>query len=251
MPASQSRPAQSAIRYRLVEPRDEAAVRRICFDTALYGQSMRTLLDDRTLISEALVGYYLRFEPDALFVADAGEAVVGYLTGCLDTRRFVRQFALHLTPRLVLRFLCKGHVFRPAAWRLLLGGARHAAAWKEVRAKLLDSHPAHLHLNLDIHHRGRGVAAGLLREFLALAACRGVRGVHLSTETQEGRKFFHKSGFHVIHEYRLPSILGGAEQTIWLMARPLGAEDGKESRHASDHGHPGTVPGGTAGAGAG
>ena len=116
--------SEASITLRAYQPADADAVRRICFDTALFGRPLQPYFPDAQLASEALAGYYLRCEPELTFVAEAAGGVVGYISGCADSRRFPCRYARHIAPRLLGLFLLHGHWARPASWRLLRGGAR-------------------------------------------------------------------------------------------------------------------------------
>lgn len=58
-----------AVSIRRFSRADEARVRRICFGTAFYGRPMTPVLNDVKWLSEGLLGYDLRFEPESLWVA--------------------------------------------------------------------------------------------------------------------------------------------------------------------------------------
>src|SRR5437016_4518420 len=83
---------------------DERQVRRICFDTALYGNPIRDVFDDEAFIAEAWLSYYWRFEPQTFWVATEANRVAGYLTGCVDTSLFQRRYIWRVAPRLLTKF---------------------------------------------------------------------------------------------------------------------------------------------------
>ena len=67
------------LRIRPYEPRDRAAVRQICCDTADAGQPVERFFPDREVIADLLTNYYTQFEPQSAFVADNGSGAVGDL----------------------------------------------------------------------------------------------------------------------------------------------------------------------------
>ena len=207
--------------YRLFAPRDEPQVRAICFETALHGEPMRSVFDDERLVSEALVGYYIRHEPESLFVAEEDGIVVGYLTACADTRSFERSFAFGEAPRLLLRFLLRGHFLRRRTWQLLCAMLRYGRALQGFKRTVSDDYPDHLHLNLRASSRGKGIGSELLRRYLECARRRGIRGICVSTQGEEGMRFFARAGFEVLASFQLPSLATGSAMPSWLMGKAL------------------------------
>ena len=206
---------------RLFQPADDAAIRRICFDTALYGESMAPLLDDPALIAEALLGDYTRFEPEGLWVAEDAGRVVGYLSACADTRRSERLYALHIAPRLALRFLVRGHWLRPRLWRFGVCSGVHARNVHRARQTVLASHPAHLHINIEKESRGNGVGRALLERSLTSFYNQSVKGVHIFAASQGGRAFFARAGFEVLAKTHGCSVTDGSNVETWLMGKLL------------------------------
>lgn len=140
---------------------------------------------------------YLDLAPDALFVAVADGALVGYLTGCYDSTAFpsdtVRIERAIRKHRLILR---PG----PAAFF-----ARSLAdmVWARVRrvptaGDFADPRwPAHLHINLAPEARGTGAAARLMNLWLDRLVEAGSVGCHLQTLVENTRavRFFERMGF--------------------------------------------------------
>lgn len=178
---------------RRYEPRDRAAVREICCDTADTGAPVEHFFPDRAVFADVLTRYYTDFAPATSWVAEQDGRVVGYLTGCLDTRQFLRTMAVRIVPAALLKALVHGslwHRFIRQNWR------RPASQ----RQQLLADYPAHLHLNLRAGHRGHGAGRQLLGKFLEQARHAGVTGIHagVSETNVAGRKFFERAGFVVL-----------------------------------------------------
>jgi ribosomal protein S18 acetylase RimI-like enzyme len=204
---------------------DEPQVRRICLDTALYGAPIQQCVADDLLVTEALLGYYLRFEPDALLIADDGNEVVGYLAGARHTLRFERLFASRVLPGLALGFLMRGHWHRARSWRIAAAQAVNGARLLRVRNSVAKLYPATLHVNVDERCRGRGVGTLLLQRFLGLLESEGVPGVHVSTETDAGAAFFARHGFSDLGSRRMMSICGRESPVARVMGRAVAEAD--------------------------
>ena len=202
---------------RAYRPANEAAVRRICFATALFGGPMQPVLDDEALFSEAFVGYYLRYATDLLLVAEVDGVVAGYLSGCTDTTRYRREFARRILPRLALRVLLRGHWLQPRLWRWLAVGVRAARQWSAAHAGIEAEYPAHCHLNLAAVFQRQGLGRLLLDRFLGELRTRGIAGLHISASAPGGQAFFARAGFKLLLEYPLPSLPGQPLRHVQIM----------------------------------
>ena len=187
----------SGLMLRAYEGRDREAVRRISYETADAGRPGDTICADREFLSDALTAYYTDFEPASSLVADSGGSVVGYLNGCLNTRRSLRLTLLAVWPGAVARAAVRGTLFGPDIWRIAWSAFRaELAVPRDLRASLPRC-PAHLHVNLLPEARAKGVARRLVERFLEEAKSAGVPGVHASVREDNAvaRHFFEKAGF--------------------------------------------------------
>ncbi|MHB2015461.1 MAG: GNAT family N-acetyltransferase [Candidatus Xenobia bacterium] len=194
------------------EPRDRAAVRRICCDTADRGRPVEGFFRDRELFADLMTSYYTDWAPEALWVLEQDGRVVGYLTGCLNRRKQRRIMGWLIVPRTLLKAL-----IRPSSWRdvwsLLFNNFR---LWLTQRLAgeegLLSRFPAELHINLEPGVRGRHLGARLVEMFLRQAAAVGIPGVTASVreDNKPARSFFERMGF--VPVTRLP--------LMWSRRRP-------------------------------
>ncbi len=162
---------------------DWAAIRRICCETAYAGAG----LSDRTrweFFAEMWVGPYERLVPGWTLVAQDGEAVVGYLTGCPDTAAFERRrpwrHGWPLAAGVVLGRYPANEDTRSFLRRLV--GAQTPPDRRfprRVRELLKDRYPAHLHMNLSAGHRGRGTGRLLLARYWERLRAERIPGVHV------------------------------------------------------------------------
>ena len=201
---------------------DMAALREICFQTALYGQCIEPLCNDREFIAEAVLGYYARFERESLFVAEADGRVVGYLTGCADTKRFERLFGGAIVPRLLSRFVGHGHWHRAGVWRIIAAvtvlGLRRYRGMRRIVAE----YPAHCHMDIAADAQRMGLGSKLLEAFFDRMNSQRVKGIHVSTPTGPGKRFFAKMGFVLLSRHPAPTLAGVSPGEIWLMGIKLG-----------------------------
>lgn len=165
-------------KVRAYRPEDRAAVRAICFETGLMGDSVADQFSDREAFADLFTGYYTDHEPGSCFVVESEQGkVVGYLVGTLDTRR------AHSVDRVMARLAFTRHLgLKPGTARFFWRGVGDSLAMavhgqKQVKPDLA-LYPAHTHFSLLPEARMAPLAAGLYRSFFLLAKRAGVPGVH-------------------------------------------------------------------------
>lgn len=201
--------SQDAIirRYR---PEDREAVREISWNTADKGRTVDLYFHDHETVAEVLTRYYTDWEPGSLWVAECDHAVVGYLTGCLDTRRGSRLINWRVVPGAVAGAIGRGALWRAETWRLVAAFAKTALLGGGPKVDL-GKYPAHLHINLRQGFRGRGLGRQLIEHFRRQVQEQGIGGIHLVAwgENRDGRRFFERMGFHLLREQPLVLPEGG------------------------------------------
>jgi len=184
-----------SVRIRPYEPRDRESVRSICCDTADGGEPVENFFPDREVFADLLTSYYTDYEPESCWVGDSGGKVVGYVTGCLGTRRFSRVMAFAVAPRLVVKVFRREVLKYPQSKEFIRS---NFGLWLRHRASVsLDEYPSHLHVNLRPGFRSKGLGGELVRRFLEQAKAAGSCGVHASVreDSERARKFFENLGF--------------------------------------------------------
>lgn len=168
---------------------DWAGMREICCETA----ARPIPPEEREAFGRVWIGPYERWEPRWAYVAREGAQVVGYLTGCPSTARFLVLTGL-FGPRSRLGNNLR---FPPA---LLL--------------RLLWTYPAHLHVNVLSGHRG-GTGRALMHRFEADLRARGARGVHVFCGARPVG-FYEKLGYSVLGKITI------GEAPIFALGKRLG-----------------------------
>jgi ribosomal protein S18 acetylase RimI-like enzyme len=179
------------------EPEDRARVRYICFVTGYMGDPVEWLWRDAESFATIFSGYYTDAEPESALVAEIGGEVVGYLLGCVDSRRAWNPAAV-----VGRQILHRGLAFRPGTagfvWRSVGDVMADAVRRRLPPAPVVDPRwPAHLHIDLLRQARGRGVGAALMRRWLDRLRAQEVAGCHLETiaENTGAIAFFESRGF--------------------------------------------------------
>lgn len=178
-------------------PDDRAALRRLACDTADRGEPVERFFRDREVFADLLTHYYVEYEPQSLWVAESDGEVVGYLTGCLDSRRYARLMRWPITPCAVVKAIGRGALWQPESWRLCWSGLQTGlrGGWRRVRG--LARYPAHLHVNVRQDARGRRIGDQLAERFLAQARAAHVPGLYAPVRGDNARaqRFFERLGF--------------------------------------------------------
>jgi len=185
------------ITIRPFEARDRQAVRQICCDTADKGEPVEHFFPNRELFADLLTRYYTDDEPGSTWVAERDGKVTGYLTGCLNTRRYWRAMLWRVIPRTLIKGVFHGAFFYPQTWKLFWFGAKTFFCGGFRREVPLDQYPAHLHVNVTAGSRGQKAGERLIQRFMEQAQRQGSRGIHLVTREDNlgARRFFERVGF--------------------------------------------------------
>ena len=181
---------------------DREAIQEICYLTGYMGDSAERFWRHKESFVEMWTSYYIDQEPESVYVATIDEAVVGYLTGCMDTS--LATLSIHAQ---IIKY---GLLFRPGTAGFLWRGIIDSIRDKQVaRAALMDERwPAHLHINLLPAARGSGLGRALMERWLTQLKNSGSPGCHLSTlvENTGAVSFFERVGFNPFGE---PALIQG------------------------------------------
>jgi ribosomal protein S18 acetylase RimI-like enzyme len=202
--------ADNPIALRLYRPEDRPQVREIACATAGGEKSIENFFHDREAIADLLMRYYTDYEPGALWVAASGSLVVGYLTGCLDTKKYLRLLIRKILPKTMAAAVARGALWRLETWRLLAGLVGTSLAGGRPKVDL-DARPAHLHINLRQGFRGRGIGTQLMDSFKQQVEQAGGAGIHLlaAGDNEPGHRFFEAQGFRRLGEWPIFLPEGG------------------------------------------
>ena len=187
----------TGLQIRPYEPRDRAGLRQICCDTADAGQPVERFFPDREVFGDLLTNYYTEHEPQSTFVADDGGEVVGYVTGCLNTKRFLSTMKWRIVPMVLVKALLRGTLWHPQTVRLLRANLGLWLKSGHRTGPALDDYLAHLHVNVRQGFRGQRLGQRLVETFCKRVRGAGVRGVHagVSAENAQARHFFEGLGY--------------------------------------------------------
>ncbi|KAK5205835.1 hypothetical protein LTR41_008517 [Exophiala xenobiotica] len=175
---------------------------------------------------------YFVLEPQTCYVLDDGSGqAVGYLLGVPHTPTFVQKYKETFIPYIKSQGMENPEPNEPVGWNENLPNAlRHImynpqGMLHEEWPQLMESWPAHLHIDILPEFQRKGYGRQLIEMFCDGARKQGAKGVHLgmAAANDEAGKFYARLGFT-----RFPVVLddgvsgeqGRAHNTIWLV-KPL------------------------------
>lgn len=179
--------------------KDREAVRKICCDTAFMGQPVEIIFDDREIIADIFTLFYTDYEPESAFVAEFKEKVIGYLVGCKNIAEKERVFFRFVLPGILVLFIKRRFIFKKKTLRLVFHAIKSFLRG-ELKKPILKQYPADLHINVDKDFRRFGLGTKLMDAFFEYLRKNNVIGIHLTTYSEQGRKFFMKIGFTLVGE---------------------------------------------------
>lgn len=197
-------------RIRPYEPRDLDALYDICLKTSDSGADGTHLYANRRVVGEIYAGPYGVLEPALAFVAEDDQGVAGYIVGVADTRAFEARCEAEWWPSRRALYSDPAGV-PPGDWTADQQRAHQIHRPYPTPQEVVESAPAHLHINLLPRLQGQGMGKAMLETWLA--ALRGASGtrVHLgcNADNQRALRFYDAYGFA-----RLPPH--GTRRTVWM-----------------------------------
>jgi ribosomal protein S18 acetylase RimI-like enzyme len=185
------------ISIRQYEPKDRPGVRRVCYETGFMGEPAEWMWRDEESFADMFTGYWTDREAECARVAVLDGDVVGYLLGCMDSRKVWnagKTFAHHaFGRRLILKPGTAG-----VMWRMVGDGIVDSLKHRLPATTYYDERwPAHLHIDLMPVCRHKGVGESLVKGWFETLRQANVPGCHLQTMAENTRaiSFFEKMGF--------------------------------------------------------
>jgi ribosomal protein S18 acetylase RimI-like enzyme len=181
------------------QPVDRQAVLRIGADTAFFGAPIEAYMEDRNAFLDAFYVYYTDLEPEHTWVACADGEVVGFLTGCVDTRIHNWKLLRVIIPRLTGNLLRGKYHFGKRSVHYF-GGLLGGLLRREFTRVDLETYPAHLHINVESAWRGYKLGQRLMEAYLGQLLELGITGVYLDTTSlnEVACRLYEKMGFHLL-----------------------------------------------------
>ena len=192
------------LQIRPATPADLPGIYRVCLLTGDSGRDATGMWRDEDLLGHVYCGAYVVGEPDLARVVVDEDGVCGYLFGAADTRALEAWEEAHWWPRLREQYppLDDGSLEA----ELVAVIHQPPLAPNEV----VSAYPAHLHIDLLEHIRGRGIGRQLIDWLLDALRDRGATGVHLevAADNANGIAFYEHLGFTVLQPHGDALLMG-------------------------------------------
>lgn len=205
-------------------PRDRSRVRQIAWDTAFIGRPASAFFEDQDVLEDFLTFYFTDHEPEACFVAESGNEVIGCLLGCLDSRKLDRVSVVSIYPRFLVKMISRNTFFRlkniRCGWHMLISFFKKELFSPDFSA----AYPATLHINIQEGFRRAGAGSALMAAYLAFLKEHHVSGVRLATYSPAAGAFFQKAGFTLLFKKQRTyfKYILGSELNVYIYGQKLG-----------------------------
>ncbi len=172
---------------------DTDACYEVCLRTTDNGADGRHLYTDPRIVGEVYVGPYLARHPECAFVLEDEEGVGGYIVGAPDTTAYDEWAEAEWFPLLRQRY--PQGTFPPGTPDADYVNLIHSPP--RMPAEIVETHPAHLHIDLLPRCQRRGLGRRLMDELFAQCRSAGAPAIHLgcSPENTNAIAFYRHLGF--------------------------------------------------------
>ena len=159
-----------------------AAVRTLCCQTGDNGNPVSP--ERWAFFGRLWIEPYEKLLPEWTYVGEIDGRVVGYLTGCADTRSFNRRKHWRCAVPLLAGVVAGRYRGVSGAGNFARGVLGLARGIEErfdsaIQKALHRDYPAHLHINLDARYRRQGFGRRLIEQYLGDLRAANVPGIHL------------------------------------------------------------------------
>jgi len=201
---------------------DREMVLKIAADTAFFGEPVEKFMEDRRIFLDAFYVYYTDKESEHCWVATHDENVIGFLTGCFDTRIQREYTAKVLEPQTFIRLLGGKYRIGKKFIRYLL--RYFLTRIRSPKDDLdLSQYPAHFHINIVKEWRGYGIGRKLIESFLEQLRSAKIGGVHLQTTSYNkvALILYKNMGFELLQSTRSHLWEGHVNEPIYELTYGL------------------------------
>ena len=192
------------LQIRPATPADLPGIYRVCLLTGDSGRDATGLWRDEDLLGHVYCGAYVMGESDLARVVVDEDGVCGYLFGAADTRALEAWEEANWWPPLREQYppLDDGSLEAE-----LVAVIHHPPLAPD---EVVSVYPAHLHIDLLEHVRGRGLGRVLIDWLLDALRDRGAKGVHLevAADNANGIAFYEHLGFTVLQPHGDALLMG-------------------------------------------
>lgn len=176
------------------------------------GQDASHLYRDGRMLGHIYSAPYVVLNPEMTIVVEDKQGIAGYIVGAYDTNAYEARLEAEWWPS--LRSQYSDPPGDPLAWT---ADERRSFVIHHppiMSARMVETYPAHIHMNLLPRLQGQGIGTKLLDQWVSAARAAGVSGVHLGVNAgnQGGLRFWSSRGFRRL----LPPLVSVSETSVWF-----------------------------------
>lgn len=188
---------QSELIIRTATAGDRDALRKLCVDTAYFGEPCEAFFPDREFLADLIMEYYIRYEPHHTWVAQYQGEIIAYLSAGFAEAGYTRIMLKKILPGAMLRALGRGRIWDRRTVKLIgYNFMSFISGQTRLPASDQATYPVHIHQNTRQGFRGKGIGRKLLEAFLDTVKKEQALGVRFRALRGEPRfPFFDTYGF--------------------------------------------------------
>lgn len=180
---------------RKVKPEDKKVISRICFQTSDKSGDRKY----QNLVGLHWAVPYLRFEKDHCFVVVGEEnQPLGYVLAAVNARAFRRNYNRRMKTEIHEELKKQKPLF--SLWEFSREYLLSPRYLENLPSGTDREYPAHLHIDIDPEHQGRGLGGLLMDVLLEDLGKIECPGVHLGVGSENGAaiRFYERYGFKLL-----------------------------------------------------
>ncbi|MBB6480409.1 GNAT family N-acetyltransferase [Spirochaeta isovalerica] len=193
------------IEIRPYELTDLPYLYEICWKTALNGNSVEGVIDDKYKVGHYFAAPYVYFDRDCCFVVTRDNIPAGYIVGTADTVGYTKWLNSEWLPKVRRLYDIPSESSEPFQQFI-----NDCIKNDTLVDKSLSEYPGHLHIDLLPELQGKGLGRKLMEMFFNSCRRKGTEGVHLGVSKQNpgAVAFYRKMGMFVISESEGAYMMG-------------------------------------------
>ncbi len=191
--------SKAELTIRKYQPGDRQELRKICSDTAYFGEPCEAFFPDREFLADIIMNYYTDYESEHTWVAQYRKNVIGYICAGIDDLRYSYIMALRILPISFLKALARADIFDSRTARLIRYNFRSLLR-SESSLKKVDCRKfsAHIHQNIAGGFRGLGIGSELFEAMINDISQKAPGIRFKALRSQRRFPFFERYGFTLI-----------------------------------------------------
>jgi len=182
-----------AVEIRTYVREDRRALEELAIETSCTNDSKVKRLEDimhPEFYFDIEYAYHLDYEPESILIAEDNGQLVGYLTGCVDVRRYERTMAYKIVPEIAFKLFIGEYDMKTA--KIVGKALKHP-----IQLCRAGPTASFFHINIAGGYRGQGIGKELVERYLEYLKKSGQDkcSVGIFSGNERALRFFSKNSF--------------------------------------------------------